>query len=349
MAVIDEQGRLFGRVNLLDAMVGILVLGLIPLAYAGYLLFRTPMPVLTEVTPGEVTIGPDMRVIVRGENLKPYLRVSFGAYQGQSFLFKDTTEAEVELRAVPPGVYDVILYDFSQERSRLPNGITIHPSVLPDAKVVVVGMFGDLTPEQASSLKPGMVFPSVGEVVAVGKPVPQVTRVFLRPDNVEVAVPNALMMPATVSMGCWVRESQGEPECIANSVALHRSALLFLPTPFGTLPFQVDQVRGTQPLEPLEITVRFGGTPEALALLKTGAADMGETSNELSGGGVVTAVSSGSGSRDARLAVNAQRGTSGWIYGGHALRVGGSFTLTTPGYVLSGTVVRVVPQSGATR
>jgi hypothetical protein len=349
MAVIDEQGRLFGRLNLLDAMVGILVLGLIPLAYAGYLLFRTPMPVLTEVTPAQVTIGPDMRVIVRGENLKPYLRVSVGAYQGQSFLFKDTTEAEVELRGIPPGVYDVVLYDFAQERSRLPKGLTIHPSVLPDAKVVVVGMFGNLTPEQASNLKAGMVFPSVGEVVAVGKPVPQVTRVLSRPLNVEVPVPNALMVPATINMGCWVRASQGEPECIANDVALHRSGLLFLPTPFGTLPFQVDQVRGTQPLEPLEITVRFGGPPEALALLKAGDADIGETRNELSGAGVVTAVSAGSGSRDARLAVNAQRGTASWIYAGNALRVGGAFTLTTPAYVLNGTVVQVVPRPGATR
>jgi len=349
MAIVDAQGRLFGRLNLLDAIIGVLVLGLIPLAYGAYALFRTPMPALTQVVPGEITSGPNMRFTVRGENLKPYLRVSVGAYQGQTFLFRDTTEAEVDLVNVPPGVYDVVLFDFAQERSRLPKGLTIHPSVLPDAKVTVVGMFGNLTSEQAAALKPGMVVPAVGEVAAVGKPVPQVTRVFARNLSVEVPVPNALMMPAELRMACWVRSAQGQPECVANEVGLHPSTLMFLPTPFGTLPFQVDQVRGTQPLEPVDITVRFGGTPEALALLKTGHADMGETRNELAAGGMVTSVSGGGGSRDARLTVNAQRGTSSWIYAGSALRVGGSFTLTTPDYVLTGTVVRIAATAGGGR
>lgn len=349
MAIVDAQGRLFGRLNLLDAIVGLLVLGLIPLAYGAYALFRTPMPALTQVVPGEITSGPNMRFRVRGENLKPYLRVSVGAYQGQTFLFRDTTEAEVDLVNVPPGVYDVVLFDFAQERSRLPKALTIHPSALPDAKVIVVGMFGNLTAERADALKVGMVVPAVGEVVAVGKPVPQVARIFARLNAVEVPVPNALAVPVVMRMACWVRSAQGQPECVANDVGVHPSTLMFLPTPLGTLPFQVDQVRGTQPLVPVDITVRFGGTPEALALLKSGDADMGETYNELSSGGTVTSVSGGGGSRDARLTVNAQQGPSGWTYAGSALRVGGSFTLTTPGYVLAGTVVRIASPAGVGR
>ena len=349
MAIVDHQGRLFGRLNLLDAIVALLVLGLIPLGYGAYLLFRTPMPVLTAVVPAELTIGPNMRFTIRGESLKPYLRVSVGPTQGRTFLFNDTTEAEIELNEVPPGVYDVVLYDHAQERSRLPKALTIHPSVLPDAKVIVVGMFGNLAPEQASSLSVGMVIPSVGEVIAVGKPVPQVAKVFSSPNHVEVPVPNTVMVPVVMRMGCWVRSAQGQPECVANNVGLHPLGLLFLPTPAGTLPFQVDQVRGTQPLVPLEITVRFTGTPEALALLKVGDRDMGEVSNELSIGGTVTGVSGGSASRDARMMVNGQQGTAGWIYDNRPLRVGGGFTLTTPGYQLNGTIVRVTAQSGTGR
>jgi hypothetical protein len=130
---------------------------------------------------------------------------------------------------------------------------------------------------------------------------------------------------------------------VANSVGLHPLGLLFLPTPMGTLPFQVDQVRGTQPLVPLEITVRFSGPPEALVLLKIGDQDHGAIANELSIGGTVTGLSGGGASRDARMTVNGQQGTAGWLYDNQPLRVGGGFTLQTPAYQLNGTVVRVEP------
>lgn len=349
MAIVDQQGRLFGRLNLLDAIVALLVLGLIPLSYGAYLLFRTPLPVLTSVTPAELTLGPKMRFSVHGQDLKPYLRISIGSTQGQSFLFKDTTEAEIEVPLMAPGVYDVVLFDHAQQRSRLPKALTIHPSALPDAQVIVAGMFGNLKPEQVAGLAVGLVIDGVGQVVAVGKAVPHVARIFAAPKYVEVPVPNALMVPVIMRMGCWVRSEQGQPECVANSVGLHPLGLLFLPTPMGTLPFQVGQVRGTQPLVPLDITVRFSGPPEALALLKAGDQDHGEVANELSIGGTVTAVSGGSSSRDARLTVNGQQGTAGWTYDSRPLRVGGGFTLTTPDYQLNGTVVRVTAPSGAGR
>ena len=344
MAIVDQQGRLFGRLNLLDAMVALLVLGLIPLSYGAYLLFRTPLPVLTSVTPAELTLGPRLRFSVQGRDLKPYMRISIGTAQGQSFLFKDTTEAEIEVRGMAPGVYDVVLYDYAQERSRLPKALTIHPSALPDAQVMVAGMFGNLKPEHVSGLSVGLVIDGVGQVVAVGKAVPHVARIFSSPQYVEVPVPNALMVPVIMRMGCWVRAEQGQPECVANSVGLHPLGplgLLFLPTPMGTLPFQVGQVRGTQPLVPLDITARFSGPPEALAQLKVGDRDLGEVPNELSIGGTVTGVTGGSSTRDARMTVNGQQGTTGWIYANSPLRIGSSFTLRTPGYQLTGTVVRV--------
>ena len=346
MAIVDEQGKMFGRLNLLDALVVLLVAGLIPLGYGAYTLFRSPMPTLTQVTPAEIIHATTMRFRVRGENLRPYMRVSVGRYQGQTFLFRDTNEAEIDLVDVPPGVYDVVLFDFAQERSRLPKALTIHPSALPDAKVIVVGMFGNLKADQAASLTAGMTIPQVGEVIAVGRPVPQVTRVFARSDRVEVPVPNGLMVPAIISMGCWVRASQGQPECIAAGTGLHPATLMLLPTPAGTLPFQIDQVRGSQPIVPLDITVRFTGAPEVLAQLKAGDVDRGEVTNELSAGGTVASVAAGSSSRDARIVVNAQQGTSSWIYANSPLRIGGSFTLRTPLYELHGTVVRLAPAPG---
>ena len=47
MAIVDEHGRLFGRFNLFDAIVAVLALWLIPIAYGGYLLLRSPLATLT--------------------------------------------------------------------------------------------------------------------------------------------------------------------------------------------------------------------------------------------------------------------------------------------------------------
>jgi hypothetical protein len=350
MPIVDEHGRLFGRFNVLDAIVAVLVLGLIPLGYAAFVLFRAPLPVLTKVEPAATPYSLNLRITVRGENLRPYMRVSLDKYQGQSFLFKDTTEAEVEIRNVPPGVYDVVLFDYAQERSRLRKAFEIQPSPLPDAKVVVVGTFGNLAPGQADRITVGMTIPEIGEVLAVGKPVPQVARVFARPGTVEIPLPNAQMLPAIVRIGCFVRAAQGQPECVGGGFSMQPTTLLFLPTPIGTVPFQIDQVRSPLPLMPLDIAVRFSGPAEALAQLKAGDVDLGDVRNELAAGASVTSVTAaGPATRDARLTVQAQQGAATWVYGTAPLRIGGPFAFKTATYELSGTVIGLMPRPGGAR
>ena len=41
MPVLDERGRLFGKINLIDAVVVVLALGLIPLAYGAFCFFES--------------------------------------------------------------------------------------------------------------------------------------------------------------------------------------------------------------------------------------------------------------------------------------------------------------------
>lgn len=86
MPFIDERGRLFGKINLIDAGVGVLILLLIPLGYAGYRLFRTPIPTITAVTPARLQRGDDVRVRVEGEDLRPYLKVKVGTKTATFFL-----------------------------------------------------------------------------------------------------------------------------------------------------------------------------------------------------------------------------------------------------------------------
>jgi hypothetical protein len=339
MPMVDANGRVLGRFNLVDVMIAVVLLGLIPLAYGSYVLFKTPQPRLIKVEPARLAAAPAIRLKVFGEHLRPYMRVYLGKNQGVNFLFSDSTEAEAELRDVPPGVYDVVLYDQAEERHRLPGAVTVAPSELPDAQVAVVGTFGNLTPEQAKQVTAGLTIPGLGVVERVGRPVPQVTRVFVRPSTVEVAIPNVQMLPVVLRLGCYVRSSQGQPECIGGAVSLQPSTLMFLPTAIGTLPFQIDQVRGLQPLEPARVTVRFSGNPAVLSQIKKGDVDVGDVRNELAAGATVTDVAGA----DVRLTVPAQRGTTSWTYGMSPLRLGSDFLLRTAVYEVRGSVIAIDP------
>ena len=211
----------------------------------------------------------------------------------------------------------------------------------------MVGTFGNLGPGQADRITVGMTIPEIGEVLAVGKPVPQVARVFARPGTVEIPLPNAQMMPAIVRIGCYVRAAQGQPECVGAGQSMQPTTLIFVATPIGTLPFQIDQVRGPLPTMPLDIAVRFSGAAEVLAQLKVGDVDLGDVRNELAAGATVSSVTaSGPSTRDARLTVQAQQGAASWIYASAPLRIGGAFAFKTASYELSGTVIGLMPRTG---
>lgn len=337
MGLVDERGRLFGRLNLFDALVIVLIAGMIPLAYAAYVLFRPPLPKLTGISPAVLVDGPNLKVAIHGENLRPYMRVSFGAVQGKTFLFKDTTQAEVDLEGVLPGDHDVVLYDFAQERGRLPKGLKIQPSPLPDAALIAVGTLGNVTLEQANQLDPGTKLPDVGEILAVGKLQPQVSRVYARLSALEVPVPNAHALPVIIRIACYVRAPQGAPECAGGGVALQPTSMLFVNTPIGRLPMQIDQVRSTQPLVPVTVTVRFSGAPEAMAMMRPSDVDRGEFPNELGANARILSIAGTS----AQIALEAQDSTNGWLFRNAPLRAGAPFTFRTSSYDVPGTVLAV--------
>lgn len=348
MSVVDNRGRVFGRWNLFDAVLVLFAVGLVPLAYGAYALFRTPLPVLTAVEPATLQSAPNMRVTIRGENLRPYLRVSFGTQQGQTFLFKDITTAEVTVAALAPGTYDVVLFDQSQERSRLPKALTVTPVPLPNTEVTIVGSFANLTKETAPRLTAGTEIPGLGSIVAVGSPLPESTRVFSANLVVEIPVETAVRLPAVVRARCQVRATSGYPQCAIDGVSLDVNALLMLRTPLGTLPFQVDQLRGLQPIEPMRVRVRLSGPTQAVSQVRPGDVDRGAFANELAAGATVLSLGAGrseggQSTQEVELMVQAQRGTSSWTYAGNPLRAGGSLTIRTSSYELSGMVLSVAP------
>ena len=109
MAIVDERGRLFGRWNLLDLALLVVILGLIPLGYAGYLLFREQPPRIVSVTPSHLAETGEFKLTVKGENFRPYMRISAGTMQARDFFFVSTEEVQVPFPYAPPGVYDIVL------------------------------------------------------------------------------------------------------------------------------------------------------------------------------------------------------------------------------------------------
>ena len=350
--MVDSQGRVFGRWNLVDLVLAALLVVLIPLAYGAYVLFRTPPPRLTAVEPGTLISGNDLRVLIRGENLRPYMRVSFGSVQGNSFIFRNTSEALVDLNPMPPGEYDVVLFDNSQERSRLTKAFTLQPPPLPASEVMLVGTFGNLTAERAAGLKPEMTIENVGRIVTLSSPLPETTRVFAGP-VLEIPIADAVRVPVVLRVACAVKAPQGVPQCTLGDAQLQPTSMLLMKTPIGPLPFQVDQIRGLQPVEAVQVTVQVIGRSAIVDQIHAGDADYGQFMNPLAAGAVVDRV--GSRTRvgddtdrvDLTLTAQAQRGSGSWTYATSPLRAGAMLALRTPRYEVQGVVLRVSPEWAA--
>ena len=194
---------MFGRFNAVDAFVVALVVVMMPVAYAAYALFRTPPAKITGVEPKELTMGPNLRVRIAGTNLRPFMRVSFNTTQGRTFLIGSTTSAEVDLPALEPGTYDVVLYDYAQEVDRLPKAFTMLPRTpTPTVTVEVVGSFIGLGEPGADLIRPGTKFTHdnhpIATVLAVAPR--RVGEVQVRTGDTLVAVKLAGMYAMTAAL-----------------------------------------------------------------------------------------------------------------------------------------------------
>ena len=127
MTMLDDQGRLFGRFNLIDAAAALLVLALIPLAYASWMLFRARPPIIDSVTPAVMAVGQaSQHIEVRGRNLRPFLRAWVGTAKA-GYLFESADRAVIEVPVLAPGSYDLALFDSSKELARFPGAVTVKP------------------------------------------------------------------------------------------------------------------------------------------------------------------------------------------------------------------------------
>ncbi|MBY0493472.1 MAG: DUF4330 domain-containing protein [Cyanobacteria bacterium] len=369
MTLFDDRGRLFGRWNVVDALIGVVLLGLIPLLYGGYVLFRTQEASLVAIEPARIVAPGNVDVTIRGTNLRPYMRVSFDHHQGRSFLFADTTKAVVGTADLPPGVYDVILYDMAQERARIPKGLEVLAPPRPDTRLDLIGTFTALTEAQAAEIKDGLEVAGLGPVLRAGARRPAQTLTTVA-GGVLLQVPsqNAFNVNAIVRANCVLTQRGGAVTCTALETALMEDNVIAVTLQSGRAFFQIDQIRTPAASAPVTVRARFGGDRSLLERMRAGDRDA-RNNNELTGGATIASLDAVRGaspslaiavappgatnppqvamdlaSREVVLRLEAQRIDAFFYYGGRQLAVGNPMVFNGPGYQVSGTVLSVSPK-----
>ncbi len=131
MPILDDRGRLFGRVNLIDAALVLVLLVLIPLAYVSWFFLKTPQVVLETAAPAALRVGiDDQPVKLTGQHLRPFLHAFVGGLKAK-YLFESPTNAELRIPVLPVGTYDLILFDETQEVGHLPKALTVVAATPP--------------------------------------------------------------------------------------------------------------------------------------------------------------------------------------------------------------------------
>ncbi len=311
MPLIDESGRFFGKVNLIDAFIGLGVLGLIPVVYVAFLLFRAPSPTVTSVEPAQVVEHQPATVRIHGANLRPYLDARVGGLDAPSYLIQTPELAVIQLPDLGPGTYDVSLHDEGQDLVRVPNLLTVVPTApprvpttaAPRIAVQTIGVFESLSEEEAQAIQQGSTFhqtdetttpasrASVAEVLAIRPAQPGTRRIQIGASAVlRVPMPGELQVPAIIRVHCALDADS----CKIGDITVAENAVILLPLHhwFGsqtntsepyTVRFRIGQVRPAD--APVEfpsvrtavatIRVRFTAPEELADLMKVG--DVGES------------------------------------------------------------------------
>jgi hypothetical protein len=251
MPLIDRHGRVFGRLNLVDALLVLLVIVALPAAYAAHRLFRDPPARLIRVSPESVEQGATRLIEIQGEHLRPYMRVSFGGQQAASFQFYGAGQAFVPAPSLEPGTYDVVLYDYMREVARLPQAFTVSgPLRPPSVQLRMRGAFIGQTEQTLEKLVLGEPWNATEGVTATieakSSPRPSVARVRVS-DATTVSVPmeGQLEVPATIIVSCPTHVGPGGVlRCATAGTTFAPDMHLSLQGPAGLLLFRIDQIDG---------------------------------------------------------------------------------------------------------
>ena len=275
------------------------------------------------------------------------MRVSFGEYQGRGFYFSGPTQAIVQLPDLPPGKYDVILYDYAQEVSRLKDALTIDaPPQPPQVTVNVNGAFTSLTEAQASKLDPNYHLPETGTpaatILEVGRAAPSTAGIRAGDTMLKIPEPSQRELPATVSLTCFlVAGPDGIPRCAVGGLPLAPDVNIRLPGLGTGVNFRVSDVHIPGQSSAAVVRVQFTPRAGVRERVAVGDRDIGAKAFPSGVMASIESMSANGTGLDAVLHVQLEQVPTGWTYKTHPVKVGAGFTFETDRYTMDGTITGV--------
>jgi hypothetical protein len=339
-----------------------------------WLLFQQPAPRIISIDPPKV-LPTTTHVKIRGENLRPFLRVYFNEQQGLTFALHSPELAEVQLPELRAGTYDAVLYDVAREVGRLRGALVVEAAPLPvaQASMLVAGSFVAVDDASVALVAKGHEFTATGNnaIVILDAGAPQVDTRPVQSGEVILEVPlrAGRQVPALLRASCTVVEKR----CVVGGVDLEPGFALSLFAKEGRpLRFVVSEAMPDGPVVDADIAVRFLVPGDAVETARVGDRDRGSrlfgsrlatitsltasrgTSANTSWQAVVPGVQQGNlglnvpGSAsvvDAMLHVALDHSADGPRYRGRAMKTGVPFVFETDRYVLRGWVLRITPRA----
>jgi hypothetical protein len=156
------------------------------------------------------------------------------------------TVAVVPLPPVKPGVYDLILYDYSREVARLPKALTVQPSPPPPSvTIAVTGSFIEIPESTVQFITPGFALgpDGAGTVRSVAAAIPAIARLEVAPGAaITLPVSRGIEVPAELDLTCRLDVApDGTQRCLVGDSVVTKGAIITLPV-FTGVRFRVDEV-----------------------------------------------------------------------------------------------------------
>lgn len=156
------------RWNVVDLAIAAVVASTVAIGVAGYRRFQSPFPQISAVVPAHVMAGVPHQLSVRGRYLHPYLRVFVSASGRAPALDPSTSskreapvvtttasEIVVTLPPVPPGTYDLYLFDEFEGVALVSHPLTVDAPDYARAELTATVRFFVAAPGLAALLAPG--------------------------------------------------------------------------------------------------------------------------------------------------------------------------------------------------
>lgn len=345
-----------------DVAAAAVVAFVLPVGFGLFWLFRTPVPRVSGVEPRE--LAASARAVLHGQHLRPFLRV-YVVETGGSFSLSDrnawppeakywlrtVNEAQIDLPALEPGVYDLGLADGAEILARLPRAFTIRPRVPPDSVTLIVrGRFIGLDPHAAEALRAERA-PAVEpwmELASMDVPAPDQRSISMGGRYVTALVDGRVAVPATLRVHCALTGT----ECRAGGLSF--AAGTEVPLLVGAAPFMfaIDHVEGAgatalTPGRSVDVVAHFIVPAVVRPLIRPGDRDTpSENHPNPVAAQVVRVLDAKMVDRRANLDVliRVPAGPDGAsTYRGHRMAPGAPLEFETDRYAVSGRVISVSP------